>query len=68
MKKPLLKMSGTPEERQARARKRQRNLVAKHAHGYNKAATYRDRSKPQRRQKHAAIDLSDALESPSLND
>jgi len=42
--------------------------VAKHAHGFNKAATYRDRSKPQRKQKHAEMDLSDALESPPLND
>jgi len=68
VKKPPLKMSGTPEERQARAGKRQRNLVAKHAHAYNKSSTHRDRSKPRRRPKHAAATLHDALESPLLDD
>jgi len=57
-----LSVPGSAEEKIDRARKRQRNLVAKHAHSYNKSSVHRDRSRPQRKQKHPAIDLSEALE------
>ncbi len=54
-------MSDRSEAKSQRARKRHRNLVAKHAPRYNRAATYRDRTK-YNRVKHRVIPLPEANE------
>ena len=50
-------------EKHQRARKMQRNLVAKHARSFNQSAAYRDRKKTLR-DKYPAIAMQEALEAP----
>ena len=54
-------MAEKTEQRAKRARKRQRNLVAKHARSYNKSTVQRDRTK-HHRDKYPAISLQESLE------
>ena len=50
------------DEKSKRAKKRQRNLVAKHARAFNQSTTHRDRKKTPR-DKYPAIAMQEALES-----
>jgi hypothetical protein len=54
-------MSEAPENKAKRARKRQRNLVAKHARKFNRAAVQRDRTK-HHRDKYPTNTLQESLE------
>jgi hypothetical protein len=60
-------MSEPPEDKAKRARKRQRNLTAKYARKFNRAAVHRDRTK-NHRDKYPTNTLQEALESPQRND
>ena len=54
-------MAEKTEQRAKRARKRQRNLVAKHARKFNRATVQRDRKK-HHRDKYPANTLQESLE------
>ena len=56
-------MSEDSETKARRARKRQRNLVAKYARKYTRSAVQRDRTKIHR-DKYPANTLQEAIEEP----